>query len=88
MKDVKTMTRAKAQRMIAGTTDREVIKPFLKHGNSHIQKYAAHKLEALELASDEARIEKERKEEERKARRRERDRARREAKKQEKENAA
>lgn len=64
-----TVTRAKAQKIIAGTTDRNVIGNFLRHENSHIKKYAAHKLAALEEAAkvDEKRAAKNKRDRERRA---------------------
>jgi hypothetical protein len=41
---VTALTRAQAQRMVAGTTDGTEIAAFLAHPNSHVAKYAAHKL--------------------------------------------
>jgi hypothetical protein len=75
------VTRAKAQSIIANTTDPEVIRSLLKHENGHVRKYAEHKLAKLarevELASEEhARLERERKD-----RKNARDRARRAEKK-------
>lgn len=46
-KKITVPTRAKAQKIIAQTTDSEVIGQFLKHPNKHIVVYANRKLDQL-----------------------------------------
>jgi len=42
--NVGALTRAQAQRLIAGTDDGTIIAACLSHGNGHVAAYAAHKL--------------------------------------------
>ena len=41
------MTRAQACRVIAGTTEQEIIKSFVGHGSKAVRRYSAHKSELL-----------------------------------------
>jgi hypothetical protein len=47
LKELKSKTRAQAQRIIAGTSEPELIRQFSAHPNSHIKRYAAYKLDQL-----------------------------------------
>lgn len=46
---VTVLTRAEAQARIAASSDPKEVARFCSHGNSHVQKYATHKLNLLEL---------------------------------------
>lgn len=47
MKNVKEYTRAQACKIIAGTSDMDLIKSFSAHENKHVKAYVEHKLNKL-----------------------------------------
>ena len=49
--DPTAFTRAQATRIIANTTDPDLIGKFSEHGNKHVKRYVAHKLGAFATAS-------------------------------------
>jgi len=52
--DLKKMTRAQAERLVASTTDEETLRLLAGHGNSHVQSKAKHKLAKIPSSAGQA----------------------------------